>query len=199
MSEVRASIVSAPASSGLEPKKTVPGPTRSMPRCRCRSCRRPQERHRTDEKFCKRVGVPLAALRAAQETDVTVAVAPCKMVALSPAPRVAAPQVLDDAARAAAVLSYKHHEPHLLGGGLRRPRMPWSTRTAPRRPSDDRNAAPRAAVPDDPRAGRRAQRDGGRRHRAVARGRRGQRGPSPPPRRSLVGSVDGLRRGAAAG
>ena len=36
------------------------------------------------------------------------------MVALSPAPRVAAPQVLDDAARAAAVLSYKHHEPHLL-------------------------------------------------------------------------------------
>ena len=68
-----------------------------------------------DEKFCKRAGVPLAALRAAQGTEVTVAVAPCKMVALTPAPRLAAPQVLlNDAASAAAVLSYKHHEPHLL-------------------------------------------------------------------------------------
>ena len=88
-SEVRASIVSAPARLGYSLK------TRYRPRLEvCRAAGADpamvlNSATMTDEKFCERVGVPLGTLRAAQETDVTVAVAPCKMVALSPAPRVA--------------------------------------------------------------------------------------------------------------
>ena len=69
LSEMRASIVSTPASLGYSLK------TRYRPRLKvCRTAGVDARlvlsyATQTDEKFCKRAGVPLEALRAAQETD----------------------------------------------------------------------------------------------------------------------------------
>ena len=69
VSEVRASIVSAPSRLGLSLK------TRYRPRLEVCRAAGVDERlvlsysSKTDEKFCQLVGVPLEALRAAQETD----------------------------------------------------------------------------------------------------------------------------------
>jgi len=184
VSEVRASIVSAPARLSLSLKKRY--------RARLEVCRAAgadpvvvlNRAIDTDEKFCKRVGVPLEALRAAQETDVTVGVAPCKMVALSPAPRVAS-RVLDDVASAAAVLSYKHHEPHLLETAY--------ADLACRGRLEQHLADRATTLPLVPRfltilalaAGHSAE------GAAIARALAADAGPSRPPRRSLVGCVEG--------
>ena len=92
-SEVRASIVTMPARLGYSLKK------RYRPRLEvCRSVGADPalaitDSHLTDEKFCERVGVPLEALRAAQETpspsgtDVIVAVASCAPFLVPPRPR----------------------------------------------------------------------------------------------------------------
>ena len=115
----------------------------------------------------------------------------CKMVALSPAPLVASPQVLlNDAASAAAVLSYKHHEPHLLASAYadlaRRGRL--EQHLAPH------DQATIAALPLIPRfltilalAAAHSATEGA----AIARALAADAGPSRPPRRSLVGSIEG--------
>ena len=116
------------------------------------------------------------------------AVAPCKMVALSPAPRVAAPQVLDDAASAAAVLSYKHHEPHLLETAY--------ADLACRGRLEQHLADRATTLPLVPRfltilalaaAHSTLLTEGA----AIARALTADAGPSRPPRRSLVGSIEG--------
>ena len=86
-SEVRASIVSAPSRLGYSLK------TRFRPRLKvCRAAGVDASlvlsyATNVDERFCERVGVPLEALRAAQEADVTVAVAPCAPFLVPPRPR----------------------------------------------------------------------------------------------------------------
>ena len=86
-SEVRALIVSMPARLGYSLK------TRLRPRLEvCRAAGADvsivlRGAGQTDAKFCKRVGVPLEALRAAQEADVAVAVAPCAPFLVPPRPR----------------------------------------------------------------------------------------------------------------
>ena len=86
-SEVRASIVSAPARLGYSLK------TRYRPRLEvCRAAGVDASlvlsyATNVDERFCERVGVPLEALRAAQEADVAVAVAPCAPFLVPPRPR----------------------------------------------------------------------------------------------------------------
>ena len=87
VSDVRAGILSSPARLSYSLKK------RYRPRLEvCRAAGIDASlvfsySTQTDEQFCKRVGVPLEALRAAQEADVTVAVAPCAPFLVPPRPR----------------------------------------------------------------------------------------------------------------
>ena len=106
-----------------------------------------------------------------------------------PAPRVASPQVLlDDAASAAAVLSYKHHEPHLLETAY--------ADLACRGRLEQHLADRATTLPLVPRfltilalaaAHSTLLTEGA----AIARALTADAGPSRPPRRSLVGSIEG--------
>ena len=108
---------------------------------------------------------------------------------LSPAPRLASPQVLlDDAASAAAVLSYKHHEPHLLETAY--------ADLACRGRLEQHLADRATTLPLVPRfltilalaaAHSTLLTEGA----AIARALAADAGPSRPPRRSLVGCVEG--------
>ena len=115
----------------------------------------------------------------------------CKMVALSPAPLVASPQVLlNDAASAAAVLSYKHHEPHLLASAYadlaRRGRLEQHLA-----PHDQATIAALPLIPRFLTILALAAAHGATEGPAIARALAVDAGPSRPPRRSLVGCVEG--------
>ena len=110
--------------------------------------------------------------------------------ALSLAPLPASPQVLlNDAASAAAVLSYKHHEPHLLETAY----ADLACRGRLEQHLTDR--ATTAALPLVPRfltILALAAAHGATEGAAIARALAADAGPSRPPRRSLVGTVDGF-------
>ena len=107
--------------------------------------------------------------------------------ALSLAPLPASPQVLlNDAASAAAVLSYKHHEPHLLETAY----ADLACRGRLEQHLADR-ATTLPLVPRFLTILALAAAHGATEGAAIARSLAADAGPSRPPRRSLVGSVEG--------